>query len=107
MDFAESAEDEAFRSEVRTWLAAHLVGRFADIGEGQDRTASAAARAEWERELGRGGWIGVSWPKEYGDRGLSLQPQVILGEEFARARDHDHRRASTWPSAVSMHDGRH
>jgi alkylation response protein AidB-like acyl-CoA dehydrogenase len=85
MDFHETCEETAFRAEVRAWLAEHLVGPFAEIGEGQDLTASSAARAAWERELGRGRWIGVSWPLEYGGRGLSLMQQVILGEEFARA----------------------
>jgi alkylation response protein AidB-like acyl-CoA dehydrogenase len=85
MDFDESPEDQAFRAEVRTWLVEHLVGEAAEIGESGDLTASSEARARWERELGAGGWIGVSWPKEYGGRGLSLLQQVILGEEFARA----------------------
>jgi alkylation response protein AidB-like acyl-CoA dehydrogenase len=85
VDFNETAEDAAFRAEVRQWLAEHLVGRFAAIGEGGDLTASSEVRAEWERLLGRSGWIGVSWPREYGGRGLSLLQQVILGEEFARA----------------------
>jgi alkylation response protein AidB-like acyl-CoA dehydrogenase len=85
MDFDETASDAAFRTEIQGWLAQHLVGRFAEIGEGQDLTASSEARADWERELGLGCWIGVSWPEEYGGRGLSLLQQVILGEEFARA----------------------
>ena len=85
MDFHETPEDTAFRAEVQAWLAEHLVGRYAAIGEGQDLTASREDRAAWEHELGRAGWIGVSWPREYGGRGLPLSQQVILGEEFARA----------------------
>jgi alkylation response protein AidB-like acyl-CoA dehydrogenase len=85
MDFEESSEDQAFRAEVRAWLDAHLVGELAAIGESGDLTAHPEARARWERELGAGGWIGVSWPAEYGGRGLTLLQQAIVGEEFARA----------------------
>ena len=42
-------------------------------------------RLAWERALGRAGWNGLAWPKEYGGRGLSLVQQVIFYEEYARA----------------------
>ncbi|MGH7948030.1 MAG: acyl-CoA dehydrogenase family protein, partial [Candidatus Binataceae bacterium] len=31
------------------------------------------------------GWVGISWPKEYGGRGASLTQQIIYGQEIARA----------------------
>src|SRR6187551_1001620 len=85
MDFTFSSEDETFRDDVRSWLATHLVGAFAEIGDGYDLTHMADTRAEWERELGRGRWIGLSWPSAYGGRDLSLTQQLIFGEEYARA----------------------
>ncbi|MPY52017.1 acyl-CoA dehydrogenase family protein [Streptomyces acidicola] len=73
MDFGFGTEDEAFRSEVRDWLGAHPV-------EGVSRRA-------WERELGRGGWIGIGWPEGgYGNRTASLVQQVVWAEEYARAK---------------------
>src|SRR5690606_9212821 len=44
-----------------------------------------ADRAEWERELGAAGWIGIGWPREHGGLGASIARQVIFFEEYARA----------------------
>jgi alkylation response protein AidB-like acyl-CoA dehydrogenase len=87
MDFADTAEDAAFRDEVRTWLAEHLVGEFREIG-GRGGPADETAwdtRVEWEQVLGRDRWVGISWPKEYGGRNASFVEQVIFNEEYAKA----------------------
>jgi alkylation response protein AidB-like acyl-CoA dehydrogenase len=87
MDLAFSATDEAFRDEVRTWLAEHLVGEFvalgtaANLGEG----AELETRKSWEKELASGGWIGMGWPSDYGGRELPLTHQLIFHEEYVRA----------------------
>ena len=89
MDLRFSDEDEAFRSESRTWLENELTGRFAGVrgrGGPGDEHALFEERLEWEQQLGRGGWTGVGWPKEHGGRSLSLQQQMIWFEEYARAR---------------------
>ncbi|MET9496690.1 acyl-CoA dehydrogenase family protein [Streptomyces sp. NPDC006552] len=79
------ARDEAFRSEVREWLGAHLVGRFAAGGA----RAGADVRRAWERELGAAGWIGLGWGAAgrgaYGNRVVPLAQQVVWAEEYARA----------------------
>jgi alkylation response protein AidB-like acyl-CoA dehydrogenase len=88
MDLRFTREDEEFREEVQTWLAEHLHGDYAQLGGagGPGREHEGLeVRAEWERELGRGGWIGVGWPAEHGGRGASLMQQVIFAEEYARA----------------------
>ena len=51
-----------------------------------DEDACVEERRAWELELGAGGWIGLSWPKEYGGREASLLEQVIFYEEYARGR---------------------
>jgi alkylation response protein AidB-like acyl-CoA dehydrogenase len=72
MDFGFSDEDEAFRAEVRAWLAAHA-------GAGEDRRA-------WERTLGAAGWIGLGWSEGgFGNRTATLVQQVVWAEEYARA----------------------
>ncbi|NLU70908.1 acyl-CoA dehydrogenase family protein [Streptomyces sp. HNM0574] len=89
MDFGFGPEDEAFRREARTWLRAHLTGEFARAagqgGPGSEHEAGPVRR-EWERELGRDGWIGLGWEAGgYGNRRASLTQQVVWAEEFARA----------------------
>ncbi|WP_329265062.1 acyl-CoA dehydrogenase family protein [Streptomyces pseudovenezuelae] len=72
MDFGFGAEDEAFRGEVRGWLAVHADGS-------QDRRA-------WERTLGKSGWIGLGWSESgYGNRTATLTQQVVWAEEYARS----------------------
>ncbi len=89
MDFRFTKEQEAFRQEVRGWLASVLprfqVGKdFAGISEveAEDTRYSPA----FSRELGKKGWIGLAWPKEYGGQGLGYVEQMIFNEEMARNR---------------------
>jgi alkylation response protein AidB-like acyl-CoA dehydrogenase len=79
---------ESFRDEVRTWLAEHLAGEFAPLvgagGPGREHQ-HVELRHAWEKELGRGGWIGLGWPVEAGGRGASIADQVVFHEEYAKA----------------------
>jgi len=88
VDLSYTAEDEAFRAEIRGWLEEHLSGDFAALkglgGPGQDDQAFDE-RLAWNRHLAAHGWTGVGWPAEHGGRGLSLWQQVIFHEEYARA----------------------
>jgi alkylation response protein AidB-like acyl-CoA dehydrogenase len=89
MDLRFSAEDEAFRREVRDVLEEGLSGEFAPIrgrGGPGDEHACFDERLAWERHLGAHGWTCVGWPVEHGGRGLSLRRQVVYFEEYARAR---------------------
>jgi len=87
MDFRDSAPEAAFRDEVRTWLAEHLRGDFADLGGrgGPAEEAGWETRVEWEKLLGKDRWLGLAWPEEYGGRGAAVAEQVIFNEEYARA----------------------
>ena len=87
MDFAYSAEDLAFRDELRTWLAANLPAGWGEtVFEPEDEDENAMFRLDWERKLHKGGWNGIAWPQKYGGRGASLVEQAIFAEEMARAR---------------------
>ena len=79
---------EPWRAEIRTWLAEHLVGEFArHLGVGGPTDAEAwELRLAWDRELAAGGWLGLTWPTEYGGRGLGLLEEVVFEYEYARAR---------------------
>ena len=87
MDFRLAPADEAFRSDVRDWLAAHVVGEFSALkgagGPGLEHEGFDV-RVAWERELGAAGWIGLGWPTAMGGRGASITEQIIWAEEYAR-----------------------
>jgi alkylation response protein AidB-like acyl-CoA dehydrogenase len=87
VDFRDTPEEAAFRDEVRTWLAENLISEFAPLthGRGVDRDEYWDLALTWERKLGEAGWIGLSWPQEYGGRGASFAEQVIFSTEYARA----------------------
>ncbi|MDL9979312.1 acyl-CoA dehydrogenase family protein [Microbacterium sp. ASV49] len=83
-----SAEDEAFRAEIRGWLTENLTGRFAALrglgGSGREHEAFEE-RLGWNRHMAAAGWTCVAWPVEHGGRGLSIAQQVIFHEEYARS----------------------
>src|SRR6266511_3173479 len=87
MDFTDTPAEAAFRDEVRTWLADHLVGEFAEIGGGGGPADESdwELRVEWERVLGRDRWIGLGWPKEYGER-LFAPTLIAYGTEEQKQR---------------------
>jgi alkylation response protein AidB-like acyl-CoA dehydrogenase len=88
VQLAFSQEDEAFRDEVRTWLAENLTGEFkaagAIGGSGREHEGHEI-RHEWEKVLGAAGWTCIGWPKEFGGRGATLNQQVIFNEEYVKA----------------------
>jgi alkylation response protein AidB-like acyl-CoA dehydrogenase len=80
MDLQFSAEDRAFREEVRTWLTENApTERRPKRGSGVREYDLA-----WQRKLYEAGWGNVAWPIEYGGRDLPLIQQLIWFEEYAR-----------------------
>lgn len=77
MDFEFSAEEEAFRAEVREFLDANLPPA--------DRRGPAFP-VEWNKKVREKGWVGFSWPKEVGGGGGGIMEQVILKDEMAQRR---------------------
>jgi len=76
-----SPELEMFRDQCRSWLKDN-VPREKRPPEGE---AMRAFDLAWQKRQYDGGWAGVSWPPEYGGRGLSVLEQLIWHEEYARA----------------------
>ena len=84
MDLRYSKEDEAFRSELRSWLAREVPAHGAPPKEG-DWPARRDYDTGWQRKLYEGGYAGINWPAEYGGRGAPLSEQLVYYEEIARA----------------------
>jgi alkylation response protein AidB-like acyl-CoA dehydrogenase len=84
MDLSFPPEAEAFRAEVRAFLAEHLPKDWKGLGA-LDRVEAKEFTNRWRRTLAEYGMIGITWPKEYGGQGRPKLDQVVLAEEFARA----------------------
>jgi len=98
MDFAHTADDIAFRDELRGWLDENLPKFLADWGE-QDQSAdpdgspgahgitgAMERRRAWQRKLNEGQWAAINWPVEWGGRAATVTQNVIYSEEMAKAR---------------------
>ena len=86
MDFSWSAEEEAFRQEIRDFLQTELpegwgVTQFWD----PDDVSQFAFAHDFTKKLGARNWLAVSWPKEYGGLEWPFWQQFIFNEELASA----------------------
>lgn len=84
-----SDAEEAFRAEVRAFLAAHfppeLKGKSNMLAAVEGPTRESPAQKAWREAMGSRGWGTPTWPKEYGGGGLTRKQARILEEEMARA----------------------
>lgn len=86
MDFDESPAAARFRAEVRTWMADHLVGDYARLGTSAEMGAEDwSVRVAWEQELGRAGWLGLTWPRTFGGREVSVAEELVFAQEYTAA----------------------
>src|SRR5882762_4854364 len=90
MDFADAPEHAQFRREFRDWLEANLTDDL-KIEDAQDQRIAPdreilQKRIAWQKKMHAAGWVGISWPKEYGGRGANFMQQVIWDEEYFRVR---------------------
>jgi alkylation response protein AidB-like acyl-CoA dehydrogenase len=82
MDFRLPAEDEQFRDEVRSFLAANWSGD--DNGFEASSEEVFQAQQQFQRQLAARGWLTLAWPKEYGGMGASHLRQLVFQEEVGR-----------------------
>ena len=83
MDLTYTFEQQAFRAEVRAWMDAYVPK---SPLEHYDATREGfEAHRAWEATLKSGDWGMVTWPTEYGGRGLDLIQWLIFEEEYYRA----------------------
>jgi alkylation response protein AidB-like acyl-CoA dehydrogenase len=89
MDFTLTPEQQSFRDEIRSWLSRNLPGDWSS----KVQAASDVPREEaydflrqWQRKMYDAGFVGLTWPKESGGRGLTFMEEMILQEEMALAK---------------------
>ncbi len=81
LDFDDSPEEAAFRTRLRTWLAANNSGLPASSTDDE----YWAHQAEWHHSLHDAGFFALTWPKRWGGHELSHGYEVIVDDELARA----------------------
>ncbi|HEY7881946.1 MAG TPA: acyl-CoA dehydrogenase family protein [Streptosporangiaceae bacterium] len=84
MHLSYAPEQERLRSELRSYFAALMTPERRAGLEGGDYGDGAAYR-EVVRQLGRDGWLALSWPAEYGGRDATTMDQLIFADEAAAA----------------------
>lgn len=87
MDLTFTPAEEEFRSELRSWLSAHIPGEWTRPGfwESLDDGESFRLRRDWERDKADAGFAGIEWPTEFGGRGGTPGMKAIYDEEMVRA----------------------
>jgi len=83
MDLAFTPEEEAFRAEVRTWVRAHLPPETAHKVHHALRLTRADLQG-WAKILGKKGWLGFGWPKEFGGP-AGMRCSAICSKRNARS----------------------
>jgi len=79
---------DAFRGEVRDWIAANfpasLKGKPNPMMR-EERAKPSADEEAWRKAMGEKGWGVPTWPKAYGGGGLSAAQGRVVQQELARA----------------------
>jgi alkylation response protein AidB-like acyl-CoA dehydrogenase len=84
MDLKFTPPEEAFRDEVRAFLADKLPRRIADtVRTGQHLTK--ADMEEWHAILNARGWLASHWPEQHGGPGWTVVQKFIFDNECALA----------------------
>ena len=84
MDLSYTPQEEAFRADVRAFLAEKLPSRLAAQGRAGTRPTKADLE-EWHHILNQRGWLASHWPERYGGPGWSVIERFVFEDEAARA----------------------
>src|ERR1700712_1855574 len=89
MDLNDTPEEAEFRAELRAWYAANLPAGWAQKDPQVGRMDVTFSRA-WSKRMAEAGYVGLTWPAEFGGGGKSPVYQAIYLEELARADAPEH-----------------
>jgi alkylation response protein AidB-like acyl-CoA dehydrogenase len=81
MDLRDTPQEAEFRARLRAWLDVNMPS------EPEPSTMPARFHyvVAWQKKLYSGGWVALSWPREYGGQGLGPIEESILNQELGRA----------------------
>ncbi len=86
MRIAYNEEQEQLRRELRDYFAKLMTPeRREALAVGEGDYGDGKAYKETVRQLGKDGWLGIGWPKEYGGQARTMMEQLIFTDEAAIA----------------------
>ena len=85
MHISYSPEHEQLRVELRRYFASLMTPEVRAALQGEGEYGDGATYREVVRQMGRDGWLTLSWPQDYGGRGGSALEQLIFTDEAAVA----------------------
>jgi alkylation response protein AidB-like acyl-CoA dehydrogenase len=85
VDLRYTEAEQAFRAELRTWLA-QTIPTLPPKPSREDWPGRREYDTHWQRLLFDAGYAGINWPKAYGGRGATPTEHLIYLEESERAK---------------------
>jgi len=87
MDFRYTAEEEAFRQEIRDFFDKELPPGFLGVDPGPEEESRSPEYYQiglsmWHK-AGEKNYLGLTWPKEYGGQGASVWKEAVFMQEAA------------------------
>lgn len=83
MDYRYPPEAEAFRLEVRAWIAKNLTPDLKGVYNRGEMTADELAKLKrWNKMMADARYVAISWPEAFGGRNAGVMEQVVLAEEM-------------------------
>jgi alkylation response protein AidB-like acyl-CoA dehydrogenase len=84
MDLAFTPEEEKFRNDIRTWVRDNLPAHISHKVHNALRL-TRDDQQDWAKILGKKGWLGYGWAKEFGGPGWNAVQKHLFEEECALA----------------------
>jgi alkylation response protein AidB-like acyl-CoA dehydrogenase len=84
MDLAFTPEEQQFREDIRSWVGTNLPKELS-YKVHNDLNLTRDDMQSWAKILGKKGWLGHGWSKEFGGPGWNAVQKHLFEEECARA----------------------
>ena len=81
MDFTETPEQAEFRKAARAWIDTNMANL--PIRSPRDQQEREVNSRWWQERMNADSWAGLSWPVEFGGRGMSATEESIFNAEAA------------------------
>jgi alkylation response protein AidB-like acyl-CoA dehydrogenase len=83
LDF--TPEQKRLRDELRAYFTAMMTPELREEIQGSGEGGGGPLYHQALQQMGRDGWIGIGWPKEYGGQGRTPIEQFIFSDEVQRS----------------------